>query len=192
MSGFDYECEGQMNLEDWLKIKEEQKLPLRSPCDRHCEYEFGSLKCFENRGYYYDYKNRCWMRNAKGEIIKQLNPECDYIPKNHIEVDCNGCLFDEKGCCSYNTKNEFCTLGDKRLSAEDGWFKIIYYSNNTVGGTFPWNEDWLPVEVLCYDRAKDEYSFLDIKAKDKTFLAYTKEQRWDQIICWRYKKGECD
>jgi len=192
MAGFDYECEGQMSIDEWMQQLEEKKFPLRKPCERHCEFEWCSLRCYEKRGYYYDHANRSWMRNAKGEIIRQLNPECDWKPKKHLEADCNGCIFDENSCCGYNTKNEFCVLGDKRLSAEDGWFRIFHYSNNTVGGIFPTNAEWLPVEVLSYDHAKDEYNFLDIRAKDKTFWAYTKEQRWDEIVAWRYKKGECD
>ena len=187
MAGFDYDCDGQMSIEDWLKEKEQAKFPLREPCGRRCEFEWGSLRCFEKRGYYYDHANRCWMRNAKGKIIKQLNPECDFIPTNHPEDDCEGCIFDKGGCCSYDTKNCYCVLGDKKLTAEDGWFCIFHYSNNTVGGIFPMNEEWLPVEVLSYDRAKDEYEFLDIRAKQKTFWALNNKQRWDEIVAWRYK-----
>ena len=89
-----YECDGQMSIEDFLKPEGE----LRSCCSRVCEYEFGSLRCFEKRGYMYDYQKRRWLRNIKGEIIKMNNPECDWKPKEpKMPVDIRG-LMDDAVC----------------------------------------------------------------------------------------------
>lgn len=62
---------GQISLFDYM--------PVRIPCGRPCQYEWGSLRCFEMRGNVYDYVNRQWVRNEDGSHVIGKK-ECDWEP----------------------------------------------------------------------------------------------------------------
>lgn len=50
----------------------------------------------------------------------------EYLPdqmKN--DYPCNGCIYDKHGCCGYNSKNDYCVLGDKRIDKAKGTSAIL-------------------------------------------------------------------
>jgi len=53
-------------------------IPMREPCRRLCEAEWGSLRCLEKNGYIYDYTRRKFIRDENGAILKRDRCECDY------------------------------------------------------------------------------------------------------------------
>lgn len=61
---------------DWSEVKE--ALPLREPCGRYCDSEWGSLKCFYKRGYMRDPETKKWLRDEDGQIMRTMKRECDY------------------------------------------------------------------------------------------------------------------
>ena len=70
-----YVCDGQISLFD---LPTEPTKPIQIPCNRECEYEWGSLECFLKRGYIrHDGK---WVRNSDGEPLRLKNKECDWMP----------------------------------------------------------------------------------------------------------------
>ncbi len=76
-----YECEGQLSLFD---LPTEPPQPIRCPCGKRCEVEWGSLSCFLKRGYIRN--NGKWVRNDKGEVLRLKNRECDWEPREGEEV----------------------------------------------------------------------------------------------------------
>ena len=51
---------------------------MKTPCNRFCDVEWGSLRCMERNGYMYDYRKRKWLRNDDGNIIVGKGT-CDYV-----------------------------------------------------------------------------------------------------------------
>ena len=61
----------------------------------------------------------CWK--SKEELKQEIKPiQMDMFSIIATEeepfepLSCDGCLYDVKGCCAYDTKDEYCVLGDKR------------------------------------------------------------------------------
>lgn len=52
-------------------------MPIREPCNRICECEWGSLVCIEKNGFMRDYRSRKWLRDENGKILMGRG-ECDY------------------------------------------------------------------------------------------------------------------
>lgn len=77
----DYVCEGQLSLFD---IPMEPPQPIRCPCGKRCEVEWGSLSCFLKRGYI-RHEGK-WVRNDKGDVLRLKNRECDWEPREGEEV----------------------------------------------------------------------------------------------------------
>ena len=183
MAGFDYECDGQMSIEDWLLTKEqEESYPIRD-CGRRCEFEFCSRLCFEKRGNVWDYSNNQWIRDEAGQIVKMTNPQCDYIPGMQTKqpIICDECIFKFAEDCP--NAAEDCEL-KYRLIEADGWNKIKNFPNGRVGGKFPSCQEWRDVLVLVTNPGK-EPEFIEIEAKDKGFRGKNKV-RWDKILAWKY------
>lgn len=40
-------------------------------------------------------------------------------PKNIELLPCDNCEYEIKGCCSYNTKYDFCVLGNKQRKKKE-------------------------------------------------------------------------
>lgn len=53
-------------------------MPLREPCGRLCEAEWGSLRCLEKNGLMYDHQRRQFIRASDGRILVSNNRECDW------------------------------------------------------------------------------------------------------------------
>lgn len=53
-------------------------MPLREPCHRLCEVEWGSLRCMEKNGLMYDHVRREFIRTNDGRILTSNNRECDW------------------------------------------------------------------------------------------------------------------
>lgn len=68
---------------------ERAKGELRTPCNKICDVEYGSLTCFERRGQMFDRVRREWCRDSSGEIMKRDNRECDYevFPWHEFETE---------------------------------------------------------------------------------------------------------
>lgn len=181
MAGFDYECDGQMSIEDWLQTKEqEESYPIRD-CGRRCEFETYSRLCLEKLGNLWNYNGYGWLRDENGQILKDQHPQCDYVPGSQYDqpINCDGCIFNADDCpiAAEDCKMEYL------LKEADGWKKIINYPNGRVGGKWPTNPEWQDVLVLA--KYKGELYFYEARAKDKTFWGKNKV-RWDMILAWKY------
>ena len=66
---------GQISMFD---IMEED--PIRTPCNRRCEYKWCSIGCFEKRGQMYNFCERKWVRDENGKILIGKRT-CDWEPK---------------------------------------------------------------------------------------------------------------
>lgn len=66
---------GQISMFD---IMEED--PIRTPCNRRCEYEWCSIGCFEKRGQMYSFSEHKWVRDENGKILIGKR-SCDWEPK---------------------------------------------------------------------------------------------------------------
>jgi len=53
-------------------------MPVRTPCNRICEVEWGSLRCMEKNGMMYDHARREFLRNDNGQVLISNNRECDW------------------------------------------------------------------------------------------------------------------
>ena len=61
---------------DWTNVKD--ALPLREPCGKFCDCEWGSLRCFYKRGYMRDPETKKFLRDEDGRPIRARKKECDY------------------------------------------------------------------------------------------------------------------
>lgn len=51
-------------------------MPVREPCNRMCECEWGSLRCLEKNGRMYDRRTRKFIRDEEGDLLIG-HRECD-------------------------------------------------------------------------------------------------------------------
>lgn len=104
--------DGQMTIYDYLPDPEEEK-PLREPCRRRCDVEWGSLTCFLRRGYVRDKSTGKWARRADGKIMRLNKRDCDWKTSGEIDFSCmtswknpanrNGIML---GKCPYEPAND--------------------------------------------------------------------------------------
>lgn len=75
--------------------------PIRTPCNRRCEYEWCSIGCFEKRGQMYNFSEHKWVRDENGKILIGKR-SCDWEPKEEKSMkeickNCGGCRPTYKG-----------------------------------------------------------------------------------------------
>lgn len=98
-----YECDGQLSIFDIDTEAKPQE--LRSPCDRMCDCEWGSKRCFEKRGYMWNWHDRKWIRDDDGQCKIKEARECDWQPKALLKPSpvCSKdgvCQIDGKSLCN--------------------------------------------------------------------------------------------
>ena len=64
-----------------------EQYPLRSPCDRRCDCEWGSMICFKKRGYIWDKSQHGWVRDINGIAMRTKNRQCDWEPNKREEKE---------------------------------------------------------------------------------------------------------
>lgn len=176
-----YECDGQMDIFAFL-----DQAPIREPCGRRCEVEWCSRRCFEKRGQMWDYHKNQWMRNVKGEIIKQLHPECDWEPDSPRQEPhhCDGCLWYKERVCERLQLYEETLTCKEKITAEEGW-KRIYCENHRYRGEYPECSSWRKIEIWSYIAEFDKYVHGFAEAKDKTIKRNPGGDIGD-VRAWRY------
>lgn len=129
---------------------EKPQKPKERDCDK-CDIEFGSITCFERRGYVYDRAHREWIRDESGnqlrsaidkrECLKEFEePEPKAEQQTTTEVTKKSC----SNCLRFNMEIE---------QPPDGWGHIGYCAeHNSKTNDISYCQSWepKPVEVVAY------------------------------------------